>query len=342
MVATIAFGMGIDKPNVRFVVHADLPRSIEGYYQEVGRAGRDGEPAACLLLYSYADVPRLRHFIEQAENEIERKAATERLNRMIDYAQISSCRRRTLLAYFGETLAEGGCGGCDVCANSRPRRDATIDAQKVLSAVARTGERFGVKHIVDIVTGTETEKIAARGHDRLPTFGVGRELPRQHWSRVIDGLLAGGALLRDGGEYPVLRFSAAGREILAGGRRFTVLDEEPASASEAGEEAAPRARRAGSKAGSRKKKEPRIAASGQSPAEDQELFGRLRALRMRLAKAAGVPPYVVFSNVSLQEMCARRPRTMEDLAEVYGVGQAKLNRYGAAFLREISGAGSRD
>ncbi|HOX05869.1 MAG TPA: DNA helicase RecQ [Planctomycetota bacterium] len=343
VVATIAFGMGIDKPNVRFVVHADLPRSIEGYYQEIGRAGRDGEPAHCLLFFGGGDVPKLRHFIDEIEDEKVRRAAARRLARMVEYAESRVCRRKSLLDYFGEKYWEPNChaaadpqagGGCDVCRAEAsgvavPQVDATVDAQKLLSAMARTDQRFGAKHVIDIVVGAKTERILELGHGQLKTYGVGREHSREHWRRVLDEMLARRVVVREGDEYPVLKMTALGAEVLRGKCPFT-MDALP-------EPAEPAAARESARGKGRKKaaKKPAVSPPGPMRAENGPLFERLRALRLKLAEEQGVPPYVIFHNRALQEMAERRPTTLAEMAEINGVGEAKLDAYGKLFADEI-------
>ncbi len=311
VVATVAFGMGIDKPNVRFVVHYDLPRNVESYYQETGRAGRDGLAAEALLLFGYGDVAIARVLIEGGGNQEQNRIELHKLNAMIGFAEAQTCRRRVLLGYFGERLADD-CGNCDGCLDPPERFDATEEARKALSCVFRVGQRFGAGHVIDVLRGSNSERIRHLGHDRLSTFGIGRDLPADAWGSLLRQLIHLGLLEQDMANYSVLRLTEAARPLLRGEERLFL--------------ARPRVRTAAPK---------KSAAKGRAREHDEGLFQELRTVRKRLADEAGVPPFVVFGDATLVEMAARRPLTAEELLQVNGVGTHKLGRYGAAFIEAI-------
>ena len=326
VVATVAFGMGIDKSNVRFVVHYDLPKSVESYYQETGRAGRDGLPAEALLLFGLADAPFVRALIERsnADTDLERdprqvRVELHKLDTMVGYADGLTCRRLTLLGYFGEQR-EHDCGNCDICLDPPETYDATEQARMALSCVYRVGESFGMGHVVDVLLGADNEKIRARAHDKLSTYGIGAGTSREHWQSVIRQLIHRGYLSQDIARYSVLGLTAKARPLLRGEETLTLA--RPRTR-------VPLAKRSRSRMGGR----------GDAPTlgdEDGRLFEELRALRKRLAEQQGVPAYVVFSDATLAEMASRRPSTSAELLTVGGVGRAKLERYGSMFLSAIA------
>jgi ATP-dependent DNA helicase RecQ len=322
VVATIAFGMGIDKSNVRFVLHADLPKNLEGYYQETGRAGRDGEPSLCVLFYGGGDIPRLRHFLDQITDGEEKALSLKRLQQMADFAVRNLCRRRQLLAYFGETYAKDNCGGCDICSGKAATVDATREAQMVLSAVARTGERFGAAHVTDVLIGADTQKIRELGHDAIKTYGVGKHKEKNYWRSLIGEMLARGYLGLDDGPYPVLKLTAACVPVLHGKETLEILEVKEAAKAK-GKRNADVTQGMGS------------AGKGDGDSGEPELFGRLRALRKEIAQRQGVPPYMVFSDKTLHEMCRHKPIALAAFREISGVGDAKLDKYGMEFVQEI-------
>jgi ATP-dependent DNA helicase RecQ len=320
MTATVAFGMGIDKPDVRFVCHADLPANVEAYYQEIGRAGRDGLAADTLTLYGMGDMQLRRLQIEQAESSDERKRIErQRLNALLALAEAPRCRRQTLLAYFGES--SGPCGNCDLCQEGVERFDGTIDAQKAMSAILRTGERFGVEHLVALLRGERTENILKFNHDRLPTFGVGADRRSVEWRSIFRQLSATGLIAQDLAEHGRWWVTDEGWQVLKGDARIELRKELAAPASKASR----RDKRAAE-------------ASAIANDDDAVLLVALKALRTRLAQAQKVPAYVVFSDRTLIELATHRPASLNALREIHGVGDTKLERYGAAFLEVIMGA----
>lgn len=311
-VATVAFGMGIDKPNVRFVVHYDLPKNIESYYQETGRAGRDGMPAEALLLFGYGDIAISRGLIERGNHAEQRRIELHKLNAMVSYAEAGTCRRRALLGYFGESH-EQDCGNCDICLNPPQRYDATEDARKALSCVFRVGQRFGIGHVVDVLRGAAHQRISDLQHDRLSTWGIGRQKSREEWSHLLRQLIHLGYLEQDVGQYSVLKLTEQARPLLHGELQLQL--------------SAPRLR-----VQRKKKTERKIAGRDYDP----ELFDLLRKVRKQIAERDAVPPYVVFGDASLAEMAADLPTNPQDFLAVSGVGQAKLTRYGGPFIQAIN------
>ena len=318
MVATIAFGMGIDKPDVRFVAHLDLPKSLEGYYQETGRAGRDGEPAEAWLAYGLGDAVQLGRMIEEGESGEERKRLERRkLDALVGYCESTACRRQTLLGWFGEAHP-GGCGNCDNCLSPPETWDGTEAARKALSCVYRTGQRFGAAHLTDVLRGADTARIRQFGHDRLSTHGIGDDLDAKQWRSVFRQLVAAGLLEVDIEGHGALRLTAASGAVLKGERTIALRRDR----------AQPKARRRGSGAAA-------PAPAADLPAEALARFESLRAWRAETARAQNVPAYVIFHDRTLREIALRQPGTLAELATVPGVGAAKLERYGTQLLGRL-------
>ncbi len=311
VVATVAFGMGIDKSNIRFVVHYDLPKNIESYYQETGRAGRDGLEAEALLLFGYGDIAIARSLIEQGNNPEQVRIELFKLNAMVGFAEPLTCRRRTLLGYFGEHLATD-CGNCDLCLNPPERYDATKDAQKLLSCVYRTGQRFGAKHVIDVLRGSTAQRIIDLKHNTLSTYAIGKDQPQEGWSSLLRQLVHLGYLRQDVANFSVLKLTEAARPILTGAEQLTL--------------SRPRIKAV-------TKKQPKKRATDLD--YDEELLTQLKQQRKHIADSTGVPPFVVFSDASLIEMAHYLPRDETAFLQINGVGQHKLKRYGEDFLHLI-------
>jgi ATP-dependent DNA helicase RecQ len=323
VVATIAFGMGIDRPDVRFVLHLDMPDSPEAYYQQIGRAGRDGDPAHALLLYGGEDMARARHWLSQSTApEAQQKIMRQRLEAMIGLAEVTACRTRTLLACFGEKLEEN-CGHCDNCRAPRALFDGTDAAQKALSAIYRTGQMFGMRHVVDVLRGEKTDAVTRNRHDQLALFGIGSDRTQEFWRGVVRQLIARGAVSVKSGDYASLELvTETARPILRGETKVMLSETPDPLLAEA--RPAPRARSV------------RAPEKEKPPEGAETLFDALRAWRMSVAKAQSVPPYVIFHDSVLRDIAAVCPATMAELADIKGMGGTKLEHYGKALLAIVS------
>jgi ATP-dependent DNA helicase RecQ len=317
MVATIAFGMGIDKPDVRFVAHLDLPKSIEGYYQETGRAGRDGEPADAWMIYGLADVTKLQQMVGGNASEQQNRIEQQKLNSMLAFCEVTDCRRRVLLKYFGEDYDKGhdkGCRHCDNCVTPRPTFDATLVVQKVLSAIYRTDQRFGANYVIDVLLGNEDERISRFGHDRLGVYGLGRELSANEWRSVIRQLVVKGFVEVDVGGYGGLRLLPACRGVLRGDETILLhKDMTQGAASTPVKRAAPL----------------------QDLDYDESLYESLRALRGMIASENNLAPFMVFHDRTLKELATYMPKNRSELLTINGIGEAKADRFGSRFLEVL-------
>ncbi len=306
MVATVAFGMGINKPDIRWVIHHDLPKNIESYYQQVGRAGRDGLPATCVLLFSYSDSAKQRHFISQKPDPHEQQVAEAQLRQLLRFAESGDCRRKPLLAYLGETYDADNCGQCDNCTGTKPKEDVTVAAQKFLSCVYRTGQRFGAGYVIDVLLGSKQQKVLQNQHDQLSTYGIGKDYARNQWQHLANQFQQQGLLERN--EFGGIALTDKAMQVLKSGLKV-----------EARMDIAPAAKQA----------------KGIDMNYDEDLFQDLRQYRKQIADGLKVPPYVIFSDKSLAEMATLYPQSEAGLLSINGVGQKKLESFGADFIQRI-------
>ncbi|MEK7544660.1 MAG: DNA helicase RecQ [Patescibacteria group bacterium] len=332
IVATIAFGMGINKPDVRLIVHYDLPKTIENYYQETGRAGRDGLAAQCVLFYSYGDKIKQEFFINQMSDEAEKKNAKIKLEKMIKFAENTNCRRKFLLNYFDENWEETNCKNCDNCTEIKENFDATQITQKILSCIIKTGSCFGMSHIIGILRGSKNQKIMDRNHHTLSVYGIVQDFNDTQLRTIINALLTKGIIEKSTGEYPILKPTNQAAKILKNEEMVTLQRiHQPIINAEQND----KIKTKGKVLREGKKKSSRVRNRGFEPTQNSELFEKLRTLRREIADSKEVPAFIIFGDVSLKEMCKYQPKTLEDFAKINGVGQQKLERYGNIFIDAI-------
>ncbi|MBP1910575.1 DNA helicase RecQ [Methanolobus bombayensis] len=330
VVATIAFGMGIDKPNVRFVIHYDLPKNLEGYYQETGRGGRDGLECECILFFSRGDKYKIEYFVKQKNKKEERDIAIKQLNDMVDYCESNTCRRKVLLRYFGEETSEDNCGKCDVCLQPRIEVDGTSEARLIIKCIQDLNQRFGMTHVVDVLTGSRAKKVTDKKHHLLRSYGQGDSHSKNEWLEMAREMVRQDVIKVEGARYPLLKLNKKSIDVLDGKRTVSFIrkvddgldDYEPVNENITenydDEQCPPTLHR-------------RI-----SDDPDKVLFDKLKELRISLAQMQDVPPYIIFADTSLRQMAARKPATKEEMLKITGVGEYKLKKYGERFLKKIS------